>query len=338
MRAIVSLAAFAAATAGFQAPASAQDFYAGKTISIVVGLSPGGGYDVYARFLARHMGRHIPGKPAMVVENKPGAATATASAHVYRAAVKDGTVIGMSLNMLPLYQVLFPEKVNFDFTKARFVGNMATLTSAIAVSDRSPVKTVADMTRSAANLGSNGVLSETYIIPAVLNVFAGAKFNVVMGYPGTSVMDVAIERGELDGRGGQWNSFVVARPDWVKSGKILPLIQIGMEEDAHMKGVPQLNSLAKDDRQRAIYRILSQLPRFSRAFWVAPEVPAERIAILRAAFVATMQDKEFLAEAEKSKLEITPTAPKDLEDAVAELAATPPAVLDVLRDILRKAG
>lgn len=338
-----SLAVLAAAPpmAALMAPSAmaqgstTHGFYEGKTISIVVGLAAGGGYDVYARFFARHLGRHLAGAPRVIVENKPGAATATAATYVYRNATKDGTVLAMTLDMLPLYQTLFPEKVNFDLSKVHWIGNMATINSVIAVSDRSPVKAVADMTKATAILGSNGVLSQTYIVPALLNAFHGAKFKIVLGFQGTSQMDLAIERDEIHGRGGQWNSFTVGKPEWVASGKIIPLIQIGVDDDPSFKGAPMLTSLATDERQRAVYRIISTMPRVARAYWVAPEVPAERVAQLRAAFTATMKDPELLADAAKASLELSPTAPEQVQEAIAELAATRKDYLQVLRDLMK---
>jgi tripartite-type tricarboxylate transporter receptor subunit TctC len=329
----LSIVALLAVASG---PAAAQPFYEGKTISLMVGLAPGGGYDLYARYLARHFAKHIPGNPRVIVENKPGAATATATTFIYNSAPKDGTVLGMSLDILPLYQTLFPERLNFDMSKVQWIGNMATLNSVIAVSDRSPVKTVADMTKATAALGSNGVLSQTYIVPALLNAFHGAKFKIVLGFQGTAQMDLAIERGEIDGRGGQWTSFAVGRADWVKQGKIMPLIQIGTEDDPQLKGAPQLSSLATNDQQRAIYAILSAMPRLSRAFWVAPGVPADRVEILRKAFDNAMKDPALLADTAKANIEITPTTHSDVQKTVAELAATPSQHLDVLRNILRE--
>lgn len=317
-------------------PAAAQSFYEGKTISLMVGLAPGGGYDLYARYLARHFAKYVPGNPRVIVENKPGAATAAATTFIYNSAPKDGTVLGMSLDILPLYQTLFPERVNFDMAKVQWIGNMATLNSVIAVSDRSPVKSVVDMTSASAALGSNGVLSQTYIVPVLLNAFHGAKFKIVLGYQGTAQMDLAIERGEIDGRGGQWTSFSAGRADWVKQGKIMPLIQIGTEDDPELKGAPQLSSLATNDQQRAIYAILSAMPRLSRAFWVAPEVPADRVEILRTAFAAAMKDPELHSDAAKAGIEISPTTHGNVQSTVAELAATPSQHLDVLRNILRE--
>jgi len=319
----------------WSASARASDFYEGKTISFVVGLAPGGGYDVYARLLARYFPKYVPGNPKVIVENRTGAASGTAATYVYRVAPKDGTVLGVTLEILSLYQKVFADRVNFNMSKVHWIGNMATMNSMIAVSDKSPVKTIADMTKYEANLGSTGVLSLTYIVPALLNRLHGARFRIVLGYRGTSEMDLAIERGELHGAGGQWTRYVSGRPDWIASGKIRPLLQFGLDDDPLMKGAPQLTSLAVTDEQRAIYRIISSAPRFARAMWVAPEVPADRIEILRTAFAQAMKDPGFLADAAKANLDISPTSVNDVESAAADIAATPQGHLQMLRDLLK---
>jgi len=316
-------------------PVTASSYYEGKTISFVVGLPSGGGYDVYSRLLARYFGKYVDGNPRVIIENRPGAASGTAAAYVSRIGPKDGTVLGVTLEILPLYQKLFAERVNFDMSKVQWIGNMATMNSMIAVSDKSPVKTLDDMTKHEAALGSTGALSLTFMVPALLNALHGAKFKIVMGYPGTSQIDLAIERGEQHGGGGQWTRFVSGRPDWIASGKILPFLQFGLEDDPLMKGAPQLLSLAQNDQQRAIYRIISSAPRFARAMWVAPEVPADRVEILRKAFAQSMQDAGFLAEAERARLEISPTSIADVQSAAADIAATPQEHLQVLRELLK---
>jgi tripartite-type tricarboxylate transporter receptor subunit TctC len=316
-------------------PAMASTLYEGKTISFVVGLAPGGGYDVYARLLARYFPRYVPGNPKVIVENRPGAASATAATYVYRIAPKDGTVVGVTLEILPLYQKVFAERVGFDMSKVHWIGNMATMNSMIAVSDKSPVKTVSDMRKYEASLGSTGVLSLTYIVPALLNSLHGAKFKIVMGYRGTSEIDLAIERGELHGAGGQWTRYVSGRPQWIASGKIMPLLQFGLDDDPLMKGAPQLSSLAENDQQRAIYRIISSAPRFARAMWVAPEVPADRVDILRKAFAQALKDPGFLADAAKGNLDISPTSVSDVQSAAADIAATPQQHLQMLRELLK---
>ena len=320
----------------WSAPATAaSSFYEGKKISFVVGLAPGGGYDVYARLLARYFPKYVPGNPTVIVENRVGAASGTAATYVYRIGPKDGTVVGVTLEILPLYQKMFAERVNFDMSKVRWIGNMATMNSMIAVSDKSPVKTVNDMTKYEANLGSTGVLSLTYIVPALLNALHGAKFKIVTGYRGTSEIDLAIERGELHGAGGQWTRYVSGRPDWIAGGKIKPLLQFGLDDDPLMKGTPQLTSLAENDQQRAIYRIISSAPRFARAMWVAPEVPADRVEILRTAFAQALKDPGFLADAAKGNLDISPTSVSDVESAAADIAATPQQHLQMLRELLK---
>lgn len=315
--------------------AVASDFYEGKTISFVVGLAPGGGYDVYARLLARYFSKYVPGNPKIIVENRPGAASGTAATYVYRIAPKDGTVVGVTLEILPLYQKIFAERVSFDMSKVHWIGNMATMNSMIAVSDKSPVKTLEDMTKYEASLGSTGVLSLTYIVPALLNALHGARFKIVLGYRGTSEMDLAIERGELHGAGGQWTRYVSGRPDWIANGKIRPFLQFGLDDDPLMKDAPQLSSLAVNDQQRAIYRIISSAPRFARAMWVAPEVPADRIEVLRMAFAQAMKDPGFLADAAKGNLDISPTSVSDVASAAADIAATPQQHLQMLRELLK---
>jgi tripartite-type tricarboxylate transporter receptor subunit TctC len=285
--------------------------------------------------LSRHPELAPPEEPKVIVENRPGAASGTAATYVYRIAPKDGTVVGVTLEILPLYQKAFAERVNFDMSKVRWIGNMATMNSMIAVSNQSPVKKINDMTKYEANLGSTGVLSLTYIVPALLNTLHGAKFKIVMGYRGTSEIDLAIERGELHGAGGQWTRYVSGRPDWIASGKIMPLLQFGLDDDPLMKGAPQLTSLAVTDQQRAIYRIISSAPRFARAMWVAPEVPAERVEILRTAFAQALKDPGFLADAARGNLDISPTSVNDVESAAADSAAKQQQHLQMLRELLK---
>jgi tripartite-type tricarboxylate transporter receptor subunit TctC len=332
---MMRISTWIAVAALWSAPAMGAGFYEGKTISFVVGLAPGGGYDVYTRLLARYFPKYVPGNPKVIVENRPGAASGTAATYVYRIAPKDGTVLGVTLEILPLYQRVFAERVAFDMSKVHWIGNMATMNSMIAVSDKSPVKKVEDMTRHEASLGSTGVLSLTYIVPALLNALHGARFKIVLGYRGTSEIDLAIERGELHGAGGQWTRYVSGRPDWIASGKIMPFLQFGLDDDPLMKGAPQLSSLAVNDQQRAIYRIISSAPRFARAMWVAPEVPADRIETLRNAFDRALKDPGFRADARKANLDISPTSVSDVERAAADIAATPQQHVQMLRNLLK---
>lgn len=336
--------AFAAAIGLSQAvttAASATDFYANKRITIVCGAGVGGGYDLYSRLLAEYMAKHVPGHPTIIVENRTGAGTRVASTYVYRNAAKDGTVIANSVNLLPFDQVMFPdEQRQYDLTRVQFIGNMAALTGVIAVATRTGVTSIEDVKSKTVVLGANSRFSETYIMPTVLNELSGMKFKVVQGFPGSAnEIDIAIERGEVDGRGGSWSSFRVGRADWVRDGKIKPILQIGIAEDAFMKGVPRLLDLAQTEEQKAIYGALSRGSLFSRAFWVAPEVPKERVEILRKAFMDTMKDPDFLATANKRRFDITPSTGLELNGAMGTIrtlvGGLNPEYAKRLRNILR---
>jgi tripartite-type tricarboxylate transporter receptor subunit TctC len=309
----------AALVSGFDT-ARAEDFYAGKRITIVCGAGVGGAYDLYSRFLADNLGRFIPGNPNIIVENRSGAGTRIGSTYVYRTAAKDGTVIANSGNLLQFDQFMFPESTRgYDLTKVQYIGNMASLTGVIALSDKAGVSSIEDVKKKTVTLGAASRFSETFIIPTVMNEVSGTKFHVVHGYVGAAEIDLAMERGEVAGRGGSWTSFRISYPEWIASGKLKPLVQIGVTEDQYMKGVPLLTSLAKNDEQRAIYGALSRGSLFSRAFWLAPEVPAERVAILRKAFDQLMKDPAFLKLADQRAFEITPTDGAGLMDATAQM-------------------
>ncbi|MGE3934154.1 MAG: hypothetical protein AB7F67_12910 [Rhodospirillaceae bacterium] len=212
---IVSVAAAFAVPAQGQTPA---EFFAGKTITLVVGYTAGGSYDFYARFLAEFLPRHLPGKPTIIVQNRPGAGSRNAANHVYAAAAKDGTVIGLTNNMLPLFQYLQPTGVRYDMTQVNWMGNMVVLNSVVALWHTAPAKTLDEARQAETVLGSTGRGGETYIVPAMMNAVLGTKFKIVTGYPGINESTLAIERGELHGRSGSWANIVQQSPVWV-SGK-----------------------------------------------------------------------------------------------------------------------
>jgi tripartite-type tricarboxylate transporter receptor subunit TctC len=303
----------------------ANDFYLGKTITITSGSGVGGGYDVYARLLAQFIGRHIPGNPRVVVENRLGAGTRVATTYVYNIAPKDGTAIGNSVNLLPFDQFVFPEaNRTYDLSKVQFIGNMAALTGMIVVNQSAGIRTFEEAKHKVVTLGSNSRFSETYVAPAIINAVGGTKFHIVQGFPSsTHAIDLAMERNEVSGRAGGWSAYRVKHPNWVEDGKLFPLVQMGMQEAAVLKGrgVPMLTSLAETDEQRAIYQAISMGSLFSRAYWLAPEVPAERVAILSKAFDAVMEDPEFLAYADKHNFEITPSSAAMVNEAMGKMKA-----------------
>ncbi|MGE0747353.1 MAG: Bug family tripartite tricarboxylate transporter substrate binding protein, partial [Rhodospirillales bacterium] len=232
---IVSVAAAFAVPAQGQTPA---EFFAGKTITLVVGYTAGGSYDFYARFLAEFLPRHLPGKPTIIVQNRPGAGSRNAANHVYAAAAKDGTVIGLTNNMLPLFQYLQPTGVRYDMTQVNWMGNMVVLNSVVALWHTAPAKTLDEARQAETVLGSTGRGGETYIVPAMMNAVLGTKFKIVTGYPGINEITLAIERGELHGRSGSWANIVQQSPEWVSGKKINVLAQIGAAKDPELPTVP----------------------------------------------------------------------------------------------------
>ncbi len=329
--------AAALALCALAAPASAQqsvaEFYKGKTIAFVVGFTAGGNYDFYARLLAEFMGGHIPGNPSFVVQNRPGAGSRNAAAYVYTVAPKDGTVIAVTANLLPLFQVL-DAAPRFDLSKAHFLGNMTETVSVVALWHAAPVKTLADAKRIEAILGSTGKSGETYIVPQMMNAVLGTKFKIVLGYPGINEVSLAIERGELHGRSASWDNITQQRPDWLRAKKINILAQVGLRKEKELPNVPLLSELAGNPEERALLDLVSGYPAFARAPWLAPEVPAERIAALRKAFDDTMKDPAFLKTAKDRNTDITPNSGAAVQAEVNRMIATPPALIARARTVL----
>ena len=336
----IGLFAAAALLACAAAPlAQAQDFYKGKRLTVIAGSGVGGSYDLYARLLADQIGKFIPGNPSVIVENRVGAGSRLAMNYLYRQAPKDGTVIGLGTNLLPFDQFVFPDAPRqFDVAKFQWLGNMASLNGVIAVWHTTGVKSYEDIKKTEVILGANSRVSETYIIPAVMNAIGGTKFKIVHGFPGNvSEIDLAIERGEVFARGGSWASFRISQPEWVNSGKIIPIVQNGATRHPTLPNVPLLIELAENDEQRAIYNLLLSGSVFSRAFAAPPETPAAQMAILRKGFMDALADKPFVAMAESRGFEITPSTHQELEKVIADVQSTvKPEFLAKIRPILQQ--
>lgn len=324
------------------APAQAEaPSWAGKTINIYVGFSAGGNYDFYARLLAEFVGRHIPGNPQVLVQNRPGAGSRNAANYVYNVAPKDGTAWATVTNLLPLTQVLDPANVKFDLTKAPWIGNMVELNSVIAVWHDVPVNTLEDATKREVIVGSTGRGGETYIIPAMMNAVLGTKFKIVLGYPGINEIDVAMEKGELHGRDGSWANLYQQRPDWIRDKKVKLLAQIGLKRDPALPNLPLITEIAKTDEQRAMLSLVSGYPVMSRAFFMPAGVPEDRVKALRDAFDATMKDPVFLKAAKARTAEISPNSGAAIQDYVKSYSKLTPAMIAKARkalDIDAKAG
>ncbi|HEY8578546.1 MAG TPA: hypothetical protein VIL72_01570 [Beijerinckiaceae bacterium] len=324
--------AVAMAVLGGLSAASAQEgdaFYKGKQITIIVGSSPGGGYDTYARMIARHIPKHIPGQPTIIVQNMPGAGSNVAANYIYNVAPKDGTVIGAYQSGVVLEPLLGKTPIKHDPSKSIYLGSANDdIYICIARTD-SPVATFQDAL-SKELLMAASQSSSTSDYPAVMNAVLGAKFKIITGYAGSREISLAIERGEAQGACGlAWPSISVTQPGWFTTGAVKVIVQTHAKghPDLNAKGVPLAHSFARNDDERAMLDLFFSQSRFGRPYVVSPEVPKERVAVLRKAFAATMADPQLKAEAEKQKLDVEPVLGEDLQTLVAKVYASPPAII-----------
>ena len=324
--AILVLALAGAAAHAARADAVA-DFYAGKRVMLVVATPPGGPYDICARLLARHIGRHIPGHPAIAVENMPGATGALAADFVYNRGAQDGTILGNLHNMLPLAKTLGQMTANLDPAQFNWLGNMTRETGDAIVSTKSPVKTIDDAKRIEVVMGAASPMALAAIYPRVMNSVLGTRFRVITGYAGFSGVEHAIEQGEVEGNAGDtWYSGQGRMYEWYKAGRIRVLVQIGTPS-GDLPDVPLLVDLAANDNDRQLLELFSSPYAIGKPTAVGPKVPPARVAALRAAYDATMTDPAFLADARALGVVIAPVPGDELAALVKRLAEIPPALV-----------
>jgi tripartite-type tricarboxylate transporter receptor subunit TctC len=321
------------------APALAQEdpaaFYTGKTIRFVVGIGVGSGYDITARVLARHIGNHIPGKPQIIVQNQPGAGSLTMTHSLYSAGPKDGTAIGASFQGMPAAPLLTPEVARFDASKLNWIGSTNRETQITYSWHSVPVKTIEDIRTKKFVVGSQAPGSSQNDFPVALNKLFGTQFSVVNGYESTSKIHLAMERGEVHGIAAvNWSSLTSLVPQWITEKKINLIGQFGMRPHPELKGLPMWLDIAKTEADKQAMQLLLSRLETGRPYFFPPDVPAARVEALRRAFDATMKDPAFLAEAEKSKLEIDPMSGEEIAAFVAKLNATPPDVVARVRDAM----
>ena len=328
---------FAAVTASFllAAPAAAQDaatFYKGKTVRLVVGFTPGGGYDVYARALGRHFGRHIPGNPTVVVQNMPGAASLKSVQYLNAGAPADGTVITTFNPGLITQSLTAPDKVPVKFLDYAWIGNVSEDFRVCFTWNATGVRSWQDfLAKDRLVFGNTGVGTSAYIDDRMLSDLFGAKLHAVMGYPGSADKRVAIERGELDGDCGSWTSLP---EDWLRDGKITLLIRFSRKLAPGMPAdLPYAGDLLTDLKKQQTLTLLTAGAVVGRPYLAPRGVPANRLAALRTAFDATMKDPEFLAEAAKQRLLVTPMTGAEVESFIKDLYRAPPDIVAAAKEI-----
>jgi tripartite-type tricarboxylate transporter receptor subunit TctC len=311
-----------------------EDFYRGKTIDLVIGFSPGGTYDLYARTVTQFMGNHIPGKPHIVARTMDGGGSRIAAGYVARVAPHDGTVLGTASQSLSVGQALGDPSLQFDTTKLIYIGNPEADNNTTAVWAASGVKTIEDATRREVTVGSTGDTQSSQY-PKVMNALLGTKFKIVIGYPGGNDIDLAMERGEVEGRGSNgWAAWKAVHPDWLRDKKINILVQIGLQKARDLPDVPLLVDFAKNDDDRAVLKLLSASTVIGMQLFTTPDVPPERVKALRDAFEATMNDPDFLAQVKKQKLDLNPVSGESMQKLVADIVATPKSIVDRTNSII----
>jgi tripartite-type tricarboxylate transporter receptor subunit TctC len=310
--------------AAIMAAETSADFYKGRNIEMYIGYSVGGAYDLYARVISRHMGNKIPGKPTFVPKNMTGAGSLRLANWLYRVAPKDGTTIGTIGRGIAFDPLLIGKGDQFDATKFNWLGSANNEVSVCVAMAGSGVTKFDDLYTKQLTVGGTGTSADTDQFPRVLNNVLGTKFKIVEGYPGGNDVVLAMERGEVQGRcGWSWSSVKATHKAWIDNGKMIVLAQLSLNKHPELPNVPLVMDLAKNDEQRQILKLIFARQVMGRPYVAPPDLPADRVATLRKAFMDTMHDKEFLADAEKTQLEINPVSGEEVEKLVKDVYATP---------------
>lgn len=313
-----------------------EAFYKGKTVTIIAAGSAGGGQDTYARLLARHLGKYIPGNPTVIVQNMPEAGGMVAMNHLYNAAAKDGTVIGIVTRGAPQDQLIQTEGVQYDSAKFNWIGNMNEEVAVCVARSDSGVTKFDDLLAKPLRVGGTAPTQDSDMFPAFFNAVLGTKLDLITGYPGSAEIALAVDRGELQGMCGfQWSSMKKLRPSWFKEGFAKILFQIAPKKHQELQDVPLLTDFVKDEKTKSLLNTLLARQIMGRPFVAPPGVPAERVQALRKAFMDTVKDPQLLQEAEKTQTEVIPTDGEELQKIVENVMKTPKDQVDLLAKYLK---
>ncbi len=311
------------------------DFYRGKTLRMLIGYGPGGGYDIYGRLVAEFLPRHLPGHPAIVTQNMPGAGSLVAAKYLAEVAPKDGTVFGSLAQTLAL-DSMTNAGAKLDIASMPYVGRVVTNIDAGVALPKSGIKSFEDVRARQYNVGASGGGSTTVLFPTALNTYAGAKFKLVRGYGGTTDILLAMERGEVDIVGAYGlPGILVSHPGWVYGGEATFLFQASLKRHRLLANVPTLPELALSDEGREVLRAAASTGEIGRSILTTPGVPPDRLRALRAAFRAMLDDPDFIAECEKRKLIVEGAPGEEIDEIVRETLRLPPAVADKIGQMMR---
>lgn len=312
------------------------DFYQGKTVRVIIGFGPGGGYDIYGRLAAEFLGRYIPGHPTVIAQNMPGAGSFKALEILYNVAPKDGTYLGSVAQTIAVDAVT-DEKNKMDITRFRYVGRFVSAIDLGVALPRSGLKSFEQVRQREVIAGVSGGGSTSVVNALALNFYGGAKFKLVRGYEGTTDIMLALERGEAEvNTGYSMPGLVAAHPEWIKGNGAVILYQNALKRSPLIPDVPTMPELGVTDEGKAILRVIAGTPEIGRAILTTPDVPADRLAALRSAFQQLVHDPDFLAVAEKRNTMIDPAAGEELDAITAETMRLPKATVDKLRVLLKE--
>lgn len=332
--ALIATCAFGMSTAAMAQPA--EDFYKGKQITILVGFTTGNGADSYARLISRWLSKYIPGNPTVVVQNMPGSGSLTMTNYLYNVAPKDGLTFGIFNRNVPLEPLMGNAAAKFDPSKFNWLGSTNTEPSLCVSWNESGILTLDDMKQRNFTVAATGINANSGLVPTILNRVLGTKIKIVMGYPGGNEMNLAMERREVDGRCG-WSrsSLMASKPDWVANKKVSLLVQAGLQKSPLMQEVPLAMDGVKNEKDRQLLKLAVAWDEMAWPFALPPQVPAERVATMRAAFAAVLKDPELQVQAQKEGLDLALVEPQKIEQILADIYATPADVVETMKEIMK---
>jgi tripartite-type tricarboxylate transporter receptor subunit TctC len=335
--ALVAIPLGAALLLAAAAPAAAQagPSLAGRNVQMLIGFGPGGGYDLWGRVVARHIGRHLPGNPSVVPQNMPGAGSFVAANNIFNLAPKDGTVMGIIARDAALGPITGATGARFDPTKITWIGTPTTETNVCIATSTAKVQTIKDLYEKELIVGDTGVGTGTHSYPKALNALLGMKFKIIAGFPSSSDVFLAMERGEVDGICESLDSVSGKRPDWIPNKKVTILFQGGAAPDPDLKGVPFIADLAHNPQDRLAIEFLYAGQGIGRPFVAPPDMPADRVKMVRDAFDATMKDPDFIEDAKRNMLDVEPEDGAHLAALIDKVYATPKPIVDKIGELIK---
>ena len=331
MAAVAASMSLGAASAAAQ---SADEIFKGKAISVTIGFAPGGNYDFVGRLVARHIGKQLPGNPAGIAVNTPGAGSIRAANYLYATAPKDGTALGIVSSAIAIEEALGTSGIAYKSAEFNWIGRVSLILQVLATLEPAKAKTIEDVMKYETPVGGTGAGSPSEGYPKLLNGVLGTKFKVVSGYRSSADTMLAMERGEIDGSLPSWNTVKRSKPDWLAEKKIHPLVQWVLQRHADLPDTPTSVELGKTQADRDVLAFYTSGEELGRSILAPPGMAPDRTKLMRGAFNAMLKDEDFLAEVEKTRLEFNPLSGEKLQQIVADTANTPRSIIERAKVLL----